>query len=93
MAIWFERRQARMGEKLRRWWFGSVLPSLAQKQIIIVVLGVWVMVAKTVWVTCYDRDMGYGVKIPPYQHGISANVWAITEYGLYPVWLISESTV
>ena len=34
-----------------------------------------------------------GVKIPAYQHGISKIVWVITEYGLYHVWVMTESTV
>ena len=44
-----------------------------------------VMGARRVRITCYDRVMGYGVKIPTYQHGISKIVWLVAEYGLYHV--------
>jgi len=39
------------------------------------------------------ESMGYGHKIPANQFGKLKILWVIKEYGLYGVWVISESTV
>ena len=39
------------------------------------------------------ESMGYGHKIPANQFGKLKILWIIKEYGLYGVWVISESTV
>ncbi|KAF9228942.1 hypothetical protein BS17DRAFT_690832, partial [Gyrodon lividus] len=46
-----------------------------------------------VWVIGYGRVMGYQDEIPAYQLGKLKILWAIKEYGLYGVWIISELTV
>jgi len=48
---------------------------------------------KLVWVMGYGRVMGYRYKITAYRLGKWEILWNIKEYGLYPVWVITESTV
>jgi hypothetical protein len=48
---------------------------------------------KSVWVIGYGRVMGYQYEIPANRLGKLKNLCVIKEYGLYGVWVISESTV
>lgn len=56
-------------------------------------IDVWVMMPKNVWIMWYGRVMGYGFEITANQLGILKKACVITKYGLYPVLIISESTV
>ena len=46
-----------------------------------------------VWVTGYDRPMGYGMHFPAHQVGGLILLWDITGYGFSKVWVITGSTV
>jgi len=46
-----------------------------------------------VWVTGYDRPMGYGMHFPTHQVGGLILLWDITGYGFSKVWVITGSTV
>jgi hypothetical protein len=48
---------------------------------------------KSVWVIGYGRVMGYQYEIPANRLGKLKNLCVMKEYGLYGVWVISESTV
>jgi hypothetical protein len=48
---------------------------------------------KSVWVIGYGRVIGYQYEIPANRLGKLKNLCVIKEYGLYGVWVISESTV
>ena len=46
-----------------------------------------------VWVTGYDRPMGYGMHFSAHQVGGLILLWDITGYGFSKVWVITGSTV
>ena len=46
-----------------------------------------------VWVTGYDRPMGYGMHFPAHQVGGLILLWDITGYGFSKVWVMTGSTV
>ena len=46
-----------------------------------------------VWVTGYDRPMGYGMHFPAHQVSGLILLWDITGYGFSKVWVITGSTV